>query len=163
MNVLQIQLEELQQAFAHEPSPSFAGNLTKDLEIILDSSRADWSAATCRRLWPALLSEAEWRRSNPGLLNRWYNLAGWILRPGFGYPQDSFRVEQLWKALHSPAKGNPSLRQPEGGIEFWVLIRRVAGGLTSGKQNAIVDRLKPFLLPTKGKTPFKPATAAAKK
>jgi|694.fasta_scaffold17602_7 molecular chaperone DnaK (HSP70) len=142
-----------------EPTPSVAGNLTKDLEIILDSSRADWSAATCRRLWPALLSEAEWRRSNPGLLNRWYNLAGWILRPGFGYPQDSFRVEQLWKALHSPAKGNPSLRQPEGGIEFWVLIRRVAGGLTSGKQNAIVDRLKPFLLPTKGKPPFKPATA----
>ena len=50
-----------------------------------------------------ILEVADRRRLSPGHLNRWYNLAGFCLRPGFGDPLDRFRVEQLWKLIYSPA------------------------------------------------------------
>ena len=31
--------------------------------------------------------------------NRWWNLAGFLMRPGFGYPLDDFRMKELWKMM----------------------------------------------------------------
>jgi hypothetical protein len=123
--------------------------LTKDLEATVEAWRDKWPTGLCRRLWDFLAEVADRRRLSPAHLSRWYNLVGFCLRPGFGDPMDKYRVEQLWKLLHSAAKGGTM--QPEGGADFWIMWRRVAGGLATGLQNTLYSRLKPVLLPGKSK------------
>jgi hypothetical protein len=120
--------------------------LTKMLEAALEAGRDKWPTGLCRRLWDFLAEVAEHRRASPAHLSRWYNLVGFCLRPGFGDPLDKFRVEQLWKLLHAPRAGNkPGLAQPEGGADFWIMWRRVAGGLGTPLQNTLMNRLRPVL------------------
>src|SRR5262249_11899038 len=88
---------------AETPDPD-AKALTKSLEAALDAPRYDWPTALCRRLWEFLAEVAEQRRRSPAHLSRWYHLVGYCLRPGFGDPLDKYRVDQLWKLLHAPAR-----------------------------------------------------------
>ena len=135
--------------------------LTKALEGALEAPRHDWPTGLCRRLWESLAEVADQRRLSPKHLSRWYYLTGYCLRPGFGDPLDRFRVEQLWKLMHAPprAEGGASRttpRLPEGGADYWIMWRRVAGGLNAQLQQALADRLRPVLLPAKGKGAVKP-------
>src|SRR5205085_6171224 len=60
---------------------------------------------------------------------------------------------------HAPPRqeaGKPVARIPEGGADYWIMWRRVAGGLSPQLQQALYDRLRPVLLPTKGKAVVKP-------
>ncbi len=160
----------------HSDAPE-ARDLTKVVEAALEAPRHQWPTGLCRRLWDFLAEVAEQRRASPDHLRRWYNLVGYSLRPGFGDSLDKFRVEQLWKLLHAPlrptplrpaasrptAAGGPT--QPakpaapkvrEGGADWWIMWRRVAGGLSGQLQNALFNRLRPALLPTKGKVTYRP-------
>jgi hypothetical protein len=136
--------------------------LTKSLEAALEASRYEWPTGLCRRLWEFLAAVADERRRSPAHLSRWYNLVGYCLRPGFGDPLDRFRIEQLWKLLATPprdaGKGPKSAapRVADGGAEYWVMWRRVAGGLNAALQQALYDRLRPALLPAKGKAVARP-------
>jgi molecular chaperone DnaK (HSP70) len=141
-----------------EPMPQ-PKELTRALESALDAPRHDWPTGLCRRLLEFLFEVAEHRRRSPGHYARWYNLVGYCLRPGFGDALDRYRVEQLWKLLHSPPRGDaarPAPRQPEGGAEYWIMWRRVAGGLNAPLQQDLFNRLRPSLLPGKGKGTLKP-------
>jgi molecular chaperone DnaK (HSP70) len=135
-----------------------AQDLTKALEVALDAPREQWPTGLCRRLWEFLAEAAEQRRRSPAHLRRWYNLAGYCLRPGFGDPLDKYRVEQLWKLTQAPRRSEAGTapRLPEGGADFWIMWRRVAGGLNPTLQHALLDRLRPALLPGKGKGYVKP-------
>jgi molecular chaperone DnaK (HSP70) len=135
-----------------EPSPR---ELPKALETALEATRNEWPTGLCRRLWDFLAEVAEQRRSSPAHLGRWYNLVGWCLRPGFGDPLDRFRIEQLWKLMHAPPKAG-STRAPDGGADYWIMWRRASGGLNTALQQALLDRLRPILLPGKGKAGVKP-------
>jgi hypothetical protein len=143
---------------AEQPTPQ---DLTKALETALDASRQRWPTGLCRRLWDFLVEVAEHRRRSPAHLNRWYHLAGFVLRPGFGDPMDRFRVDQLWKFLNAPPKAEPGKkpvsRPPEGGADHWIMWRRVAGGLSAALQLALFNRVRAILLPTKGKATMRPA------
>jgi hypothetical protein len=137
--------------------------LTRALEAALDAPRHEWPTGLCRRLWEFLSEVAEERRRSPAHLARWYNLAGYVLRPGFGDALDKFRIETLWKMMVAPPKADavksarPSApRLPESGADVWILWRRVSGGLNSALQQALYDRLRPVLLPAKGKGGPKP-------
>jgi molecular chaperone DnaK (HSP70) len=134
--------------------------LTKALEAALDAPRHKWPTGLCRRLWEFLAEVADERRRSQAHLNRWYNLAGYCLRPGFGDPVDRFRIEQLWKILHAPPKkdasGKGGLRLPEGGADYWIMWRRVAGGLNVSLQSTLFNRLRPVLLPSRSKGAPKP-------
>ncbi|MCI0376294.1 MAG: hsp70 family protein [Gemmataceae bacterium] len=139
--------------------------LTKTLEAALDAGRDKWPSGLCRRLWDFLAETADRRRQSPGHLSRWYNLVGFCLRPGFGDPLDRFRVEQLWKIMHAPrstplapgGRGAKTMGPPEGGADFWIMWRRVAGGLNLQLQNTLLNRLRSVLLPAKAKNVAKPA------
>lgn len=145
-------------------APGDPKQLTKALEAILDAGRDKWPTGLCRRLWDFLAEVADQRRTSPAHLGRWYNLVGFCLRPGFGDPLDKFRVEQLWKLLHAPRPSTANrsggavkaLAPPEGGADFWIMWRRVAGGLNVQLQNTLFNRLRPVLLPGKGKNVAKP-------
>jgi hypothetical protein len=140
-----------------EPEPPPPAQLTKALEASLEAGRDKWPTGLCRRMWEFLVEVADRRRHSPAHLARWNNLAGFCLRPGFGDPLDRFRVEQLWKLTHAgPKGGRPGLTAAEGGADFWIMWRRVAGGLNTSLQNTLFTRLRPVLLPGKGK-PAKPA------
>jgi hypothetical protein len=47
-------------------------------------------------------------------------------------------------------------RVPEGGADYWIMWRRVAGGLNGALQQALFDRMRPILLPMKGKQVIRP-------
>ncbi|HEY7154749.1 MAG TPA: Hsp70 family protein [Gemmataceae bacterium] len=137
--------------------------LTKALEAELEAPRHAWPTGLCRRLWEFLAEVADERRRSPSHLSRWYNLAGYCLRPGFGDPLDKFRIEQLWKMMAAPPRADagkggrgaaPHLT--ETGADAWIMWRRVAGGLHSTLQQALYDRLRPVLLPAKGKAIARP-------
>jgi molecular chaperone DnaK (HSP70) len=137
--------------------------LSKALEAALDAPRHAWPTGLCRRLWEFLAEVAEGRRRSPAHLSRWYNLAGYCLRPGFGDPLDKYRVEQLWKMMAAPPRADAGKgargtapRLTETGADAWIMWRRVAGGLHSSLQQALYDRLRPVLLPAKGKGIAKP-------
>jgi hypothetical protein len=146
--------EVLRAAYTDTTGPP-PGELTKALEAAFEMPRDDWPTGLCRRLWETLADVAEARRKSPGYLARWYNLSGFVLRPGFGDALDRFRVDTLWKLLHTPKPGGPPPPEPSG-ADAWIMWRRTAGGLTTALQNTLFDRLRPALLPAKGKVAFKP-------
>jgi hypothetical protein len=142
---------------APPPTPQ---ELTRQLEAVLESSRSDWPTTVCRRLWDALEAQAAGRSKSPAHLARWYNLSGFVLRPGFGDPLDRYRVESLWKLIMSAASAGPTSHKAavgEGGAEYWIMWRRVAGGLNTALQQQLFSRLRPILLPQKGKAFSRPA------
>jgi hypothetical protein len=137
--------------------------LPKLLETVLEAPRGDWPTGLIRRLWEFLEEHADGRGKSPAHLSRWYNLVGFCLRPGFGDPVDRYRVESLWKLITAAAsaQGAPASVQasggrkppviPEGGADYWIMWRRVSGGLNTALQQALFSRLRPVLLPAKGK------------
>jgi molecular chaperone DnaK (HSP70) len=141
-----------------EPQPR-PQDLTKALEAALEAPRHEWPTGLCRRLWEFLAEVAEQRRRSPAHLSRWFHLVGYCLRPGFGDPLDKYRVEQLWKLMHAPPRaeaGRNLPRVPEGGADYWIMWRRVTGGLNAPLQHALAERMRPALLPGKGKGTVKP-------
>lgn len=139
------------------PTPS---ELPKRLETVLEAARTDWPTGLCRRLWEFLEENAAGRGKSPQHLARWYNLTGFVLRPGFGDPLDRYRVESLWKLITAAASSTSGTKKgpvvPEGGADYWIMWRRVSGGLNTALQQQLFTRLKPVLLPVKGKQYSRP-------
>jgi hypothetical protein len=151
----------IRATYAGAPEAPRPQELPKALEAAVEAPRHRWPTGLCRRLWEFLAEVAEQRRRSPAHLGRWYNLAGYCLRPGFGDPLDRYRVEQLWKLMHAPpraeAGGKPAPRPIEGGADYWIMWRRVAGGLNAALQNSLFNRLRPAILPAKGKAAVRPS------
>jgi len=151
---LQAASELIEATFGDAAGPT-PQELPKLLETVLELPRSDWPSGLCRRLWDALDNVAERRRKSPQHLSRWYNLVGFCLRPGFGDPLDRYRVEGLWKRINAAVSGQAAKANaiPEGSADFWIMWRRVAGGLNTALQQSIFGKLRLTLLPPKGK-PF---------
>ncbi len=133
--------------------------INKLLEAALDASRSNWPMGLCRRLWEFLEELTPDRARSIQHLHRWYHLVGYCLRPGFGDSLDRYRIEQLWKIVANPLKsGSISQQQAESGADYWIMWRRLAGGLNQSYQNTLFNRLRPILLPAKGKQVVKPGT-----
>ncbi|MBN9522098.1 Hsp70 family protein [bacterium] len=156
--------EEKVQAAGAAVAATFAdgtppAELPKLLEAALESPRGDWPTGLIRRVWDFLEEHADGRGKSPQHLGRWYNLVGFCLRPGFGDPVDRYRVEALWKLITAAASGQTAAKKPtvpEGGADYWIMWRRVSGGLNTALQQALFGRLKPALLPAKGKAYSRP-------
>ena len=73
---------------------------------------------------------------------RWLNLLGFALRPGYGLAVDDWRVAETWRLLQG------KLVHPTAACrnEWWILWRRIAGGLAAGQQQALAD---PLLAPVR--------------
>ncbi len=112
--------------------------LPRALESAAGIPRPDWPPQLLRRLWEDLMARREDRRASPAHESRWLNLAGFCLRPGFGRVLDDWRVEEIWK-LYSQGVQNP--RNELCRAEWWILWRRVAGGLDDGRQLALAEPL----------------------
>ena len=119
-------------------------NLRGDLEKILGTARLEWDSPVLRALFAGLLEGAKYRRRSEAHERLWLNLAGFCLRPGFGYPLDEWRVEQLWVLY---AEGLQFVNDKQNWAEWWTLWRRVAGGLTVEAQQRIFADIAKFINP----------------
>src|SRR5271165_2677311 len=132
-----------------------SGTLTPEelpgkLEQTLALGRNSWPLGAIRRLSDRLLELAECRRKSPALEMRWLNLTGFMLRPGFGFPGDDFRIEQARRIY---AAGIQFPGQVQNEIDWWIFLGRVAGGFNKNQQVDIFQRLSPTLLPRGSKRP----------
>ena len=128
--------------------------LVKRLEEVLDVPRDQWPPSALRACWEPLLELADRRLKSPRHESRWFNLAGFFLRPGRGFPLDELRLKALWPIFHQGVKHTKDV---QCWAEWWILWRRVAAGLSRPHHDEIYRRLAPFLLPVKGTSPSKKA------
>ncbi|GAB4510052.1 MAG: Hsp70 family protein [Haliangiales bacterium] len=118
--------------------------INKRLEGLLESRRDEWSMTVSRALFDATLEVEETRARSADHEQRWLNLAGFCLRPGTGAPLDQWRAKQMWRIF------NQELSHPKNEacrLAWWIVWRRIAGGLTKGQQEQIYDRLAQLFLP----------------
>jgi molecular chaperone DnaK (HSP70) len=115
--------------------------LGETLETAL-GPRETWSVPLLRELWGTLFSGAKRRRRSAVHERIFYRFAGYGLRPGFGYPLDEWRCEQTFQLLTENVHfhGETSVWN-----EFWVMWRRIAGGLTEEHHQALWRVLEPHL------------------
>ncbi len=133
------------QPKAPRPDPD---NLMKALEADLGLGRDAFPLSALRTLAEHLLELADRRALGPALEARWMNLTGFCLRPGFGVPLDDWRVRQLWK-IHGSGLCHPSHDPSE--LNWWILWRRVSGGLSRGHQEELSSTVFPLILPALAK------------
>ena len=132
------------------PSPITPQELPAKLEQTMGLGRNSWPLSAIRQLGDAFLAAAEGRKMSPAYEIRWLNLAGFCLRPGFGYPGDDFRIEQARRVY---AGGVTFGNQVQCEIDWWIFWGRVAGGMNRNQQTDMYQRLSGFLLPRGNKKP----------
>jgi molecular chaperone DnaK (HSP70) len=120
------------------------------LEQTLALGRNSWPLSAIRKFADRMLELAECRRKSAAVEMRWLNLCGFMLRPGFGFPGDDFRIEQARRIY---AGGIQFANQVQNEIDWWIFWGRVAGGLNKNQQTDIFQRLSPVLLPRGSKRP----------
>jgi molecular chaperone DnaK (HSP70) len=116
--------------------------LVKSVSNIVKRPKDKWPLSFLRRMTEQLLALAGARRRSALHESRWLNLTGFCLRPGFGEALDVHRVQGLWKIHHA---GPLHKKDPQVRSEWWVLWRRVAGGLGSSQQRQLLQDLSPLL------------------
>jgi molecular chaperone DnaK (HSP70) len=121
------------------------------LEQLWGIPREEWSADQLRALWPALETVMFNRNLSPEHEANWFYLAGFALRPGFGYQGDEERIHSLLRIY------DESFRRVDGNTRllthWWILWRRLAGGLNPSFQQKLFDRYMPLLRKDKDPSP----------
>jgi molecular chaperone DnaK (HSP70) len=120
--------------------------LRATLERLL-GERTTWPTPLLRTLFGALLQGARRRRRSAQHERTWFNLVGFTLRPGFGDPLDSWRMEQMWQ-LFGPGIAHSDDNQQWS--EWWTLWRRTAGGLDAEQQQMVFEVIAYYLQPPGG-------------
>ena len=136
--------EWVDRFYGHKPlpvGPKDVKQLWRHLEKTL-GPRESWRAPVLREIWSALTAGAGKRRRSADHERIFFSLLGYSLRPGFGYPLDGWRAEQTFQ-LFSP--GVQFHGEKSVWIEFWILWRRVSGGLSEEDQRALWSFLRPHL------------------
>ncbi|MCC8404849.1 hsp70 family protein [Paraburkholderia sp. MMS20-SJTN17] len=122
---------------AQKVDPKEIKRLRAQLEHLL-GPRDSWGSALLRELFGALWERARRRRRSADHERLWLNLAGYCVRPGFGYPLDEWRVEQLWTLFDD---GIQYVTDSQVWSEWWTLWRRAAGGLSEDAQLRVLDAM----------------------
>jgi hypothetical protein len=133
-------IEHIDRCFgsrAQKVDPKEVKRLRSQLEQLL-GSRESWNSALLRELFGALWERARRRRRSADHERLWLNLAGYCVRPGFGYPLDEWRVEQLWSLFDD---GIQYVNESQVWSEWWTLWRRAAGGLDESAQLRVLDAM----------------------
>jgi hypothetical protein len=148
---LEASLAMIQAVFSSTAkSPVTPEELPAKLEQTMGLGRNSWPLSAIRKLADAFLAAADGRKKSPAYEIRWLNLAGFCLRPGFGYPGDDFRIEQARRIYSS---GLTYGNQVQAEIDWWIFWGRVAGGFNRNQQTDIYQRLSGHLLPRGNKKP----------
>ncbi|HTV21655.1 MAG TPA: Hsp70 family protein, partial [Polyangiaceae bacterium] len=135
-------------AYYGKSNKELEGNKIKTLRSELEKTlgaREGWDTALLRELFAALLAGQKRRRRSADHERIWLHLTGYCLRPGFGYPLDDFRVSQIW-ALYK--EGLQFIPDAQVWSQWWIMWRRIAGGLDESQQRTLLADLSYYLEPT---------------
>ncbi|MCP4448861.1 MAG: hsp70 family protein [Myxococcales bacterium] len=138
--------KELLRACFRGESDVKPAQLLKRLEKLLESRRDEWSMSTARALFDATLEVEDCRKRSADHEARWLNLCGFCLRPGKGAPLDDWRITQMWRVFN---QGMVHEKQEACRLAWWILWRRISGGMAKGQQEQIYDRLALLFLPNR--------------
>ncbi len=115
---------------AHQPP---VGAVVKNLVEVLALDRDEWPTSLLRQFWEALIECEPGRKISAQHEARWLNLVGYSLRPGYGLAVDDWRCNETWKLLQTHLAFSTTACR----AEWYILWRRIAGGLTAGQQQAL--------------------------
>ncbi len=127
-----------------EVKPKTVKRLRPDLEKLL-GARDTWNTPLLRELFGELLAGAKRRRRSPDHERVWFNLVGYTMRPGYGFPLDAWRAEQVTKQVL-----NGSIQfvgEAQNCTEYWTMWRRIAGGLDAKAQKQLLSQIEWYLHP----------------
>jgi DNA-K related protein/Hsp70 protein len=130
--------------------PNAVKNLRADLEKQLGYNRPEWDTSLLRALFSVLWEGHKYRRRSEHHERVWFSLIGFCLRPGFGFPLDDWRVEQLWKLY---PQGIQFTNEIQNWTEWWTLWRRLAGGLDAAAQELIYADIANYINPASSRQP----------
>jgi molecular chaperone DnaK (HSP70) len=136
--------ENVERVYGNKPLPLGAKDvkqLGRTLEKVL-GPRETWRVPVLRELWSALLAGASKRRRSADHERVFFSHVGYTLRPGFGYPLDGWRAEQTFALFDQLVQFHT---EKAVWMEYWVMWRRIAGGLTEAQQQKLYAYLKPHL------------------
>ncbi|MDI1278568.1 Hsp70 family protein [Methylobacter sp.] len=145
--------EQIQAVFgakSRQIDPKAVKSLRADLEKLTGVARTEWTTPLLRAMFGTLLEGAKYQRRSENHERVWLSLAGFCLRPGFGYPLDDWRVEQLWKNY---SQGIQFVNETQNWTEWWTLWRRISGGLDTVAQEKIFADIAKFLNPAAARQP----------
>lgn len=137
----------LRGCFSPSALPSSPTRLMEKLEEALAMPRSEWPVAVLRGLFDEHIILSPSRKISTLHWERWWNVAGFLLRPGFGYALDDFRCRELWKIVLADVKSNlPDDVQ----TQLWIAYRRFAGGMSKGQQLQVGADLMASVIGKKG-------------
>ena len=131
-------------------APNSVKNLRAELEKGLGRPRVEWPIPVLRSFVDVLLEGGKYQRRSEHHERVWLSLIGFCLRPGFGYPLDDWRVEQVWKNY---PLGIQFVNETQNWSEWWTLWRRIAGGLNQAAQEIIYDDISKYINPATARNP----------
>lgn len=139
----------IEDTFALKPkqlskAPARPRTLLSILETELDQSRDEWSPALLRAFWDSFHAAAKRRRVEPEYEASWFNGVGYTLRPGFGMPLDDWRRQQMEQIFEGWMQFP---KEEKVKLQWWIMWRRIAPGLSLQLQSQLWDQLHPLLLP----------------
>jgi molecular chaperone DnaK (HSP70) len=149
-NQIAEQIQTIFGAKSKQVDPKAVKNLRADLEKLTGVARTEWNTPLLRAMFGVLLDGAKYQRRSENHERVWLSLAGFCLRPGFGYPLDDWRVEQLWKNY---PHGIQFVNETQNWTEWWTLWRRIAGGLNTEAQEKIFADIAKFINPAAARQP----------
>ncbi len=129
------------------------------LSEVLGMEKNLWSLPVLRALADTLLEVRKGRRLSNEHEARWFNLAGFCLRPGTGELTDSWRMKQVWPLYFEGLAGG---NQVENRLQWWIFWRRVSAGLGAGHQKQIYSSMARAILPEQQKKKRRKKPAAKK-
>jgi molecular chaperone DnaK (HSP70) len=145
--------QEICRTFGANDPANKPESLIKRLEAALDMRRSEWPVTLLREMWAELLDQEQGRRFSEEHEARWLWLTGFSLRPGYGLAVDDWRTAQTWKLLQAKRYFHGSRVR----VEWLILWRRIAGGLTAGQQRALAEPLvaplRAYLMALRGSKP----------
>lgn len=121
--------------------------LVKDVAETVGRKKEQWPLSFIRATADDLLALESARHRVPDQESRWMNLLGFCMRPGFGDAFDGQRIKKMWKLYHQGVVFNKSAQVRS---EWWIMWRRLSGGLTPGQQRQFSQELTARLMPRKG-------------
>ena len=114
--------------------------LIKKLESMIGHPRKEWGIDTCRFLARVLVDRCRVRRRSEEAEAAFYNTVGYLLRPGFGHQDDHKLIGDLDYAefCNFPKK-------IQNRVEYWIYLRRIAGGTGESFQNTLMQSYGNYL------------------
>lgn len=139
--------ETVSSVFSNTSTKGDLDALGRNLERDMREKKEDWPLRLLRSISDQLLEQILSRKISPDHEARWLNLLGFCLRPGYGDGFDGHRIKKLWKIYsEGPLKSNHAHVR----CEWWILWRRVAGGLNGAQQKQFVQDAGRWMVPKKG-------------